>query len=119
MLNCVMALRALGYPDDHPAVANGVQAIEDFLIEHDGQLFFQPCVSPAWDRALTCTALLDAGLPEGHPALARAADWLIANQIFEPGDWSVRNPHLEPGGWGFEFATDWSRATAATGGLHV
>ncbi len=63
MLNCVMALRALGYPDDHPAVANGVQAIEDFLIEHDGQLFFQPCVSPTWDTALTCKALLDSGMP--------------------------------------------------------
>jgi squalene-hopene/tetraprenyl-beta-curcumene cyclase len=107
MLNCVMALRALGYPDDHPAVANGVQAIEDFLIEHDGQLFFQPCVSPTWDTALTCKALLDSGLSGTHPALVRAAEWLIANQIFVPGDWSVRNPQLEPGGWAFEFANDW------------
>ena len=107
MLNCVMALRALGYPDDHPAVANGIQAIEDFLIEHDGQLFFQPCVSPTWDTALTCKALLDSGVPGTDPALVRAAEWLIANQIFEPGDWSVRNPQLEPGGWAFEFANDW------------
>ena len=107
MLNCVMALRALGYPDDHPAVANGVQAIEDFLIEHDGQLFFQPCVSPTWDTALTCKALLDSGVPATHPALVQAAEWLIANQVFAPGDWSVRNPQLEPGGWAFEFANDW------------
>jgi squalene-hopene/tetraprenyl-beta-curcumene cyclase len=107
MLNCVMALRALGYPDDHPAVAQGVQAIEDFLIEHDGQLFFQPCVSPTWDTALTCKALLDSGLTGSHPALVRAAEWLIANQIFAPGDWSVLNPDLEPGGWAFEFANDW------------
>src|SRR5262249_7012033 len=99
MLNCVMALRALGYADDHPAVARGVQAIDDFLIEHDGQLFFQPCVSPTWDTALTCKALLDSGVPETHPALVHAAEWLIANQIFKTGDWSVRNPHLEPGGW--------------------
>jgi squalene-hopene/tetraprenyl-beta-curcumene cyclase len=107
MLNCVMALRALGYPDDHPAIATGVQAIEDFLVEHDGQLFFQPCVSPTWDSALTAKALLDSGLPTDHPALVRSAEWLIANQIFEPGDWSVRNPNLEPGGWAFEFANDW------------
>lgn len=107
MLNCVMALRALGYPDDHPAVASGVQAIEDFLIEHDGQLFFQPCVSPTWDTALTGKALLDSGLPADHPALVRSAEWLIANQIFARGDWSVRNPNLEPGGWAFEFANDW------------
>jgi squalene-hopene/tetraprenyl-beta-curcumene cyclase len=107
MLNCVMALRALGYPDDHPAVARGVQAIEDFLVERDGTLFFQPCVSPTWDTALTCKALLDSGCAADHPALVRAAEWLIANQIFVPGDWSVRNPHLEPGGWAFEFANDW------------
>jgi squalene-hopene/tetraprenyl-beta-curcumene cyclase len=107
MLNCVMALRALGYADDHPAVARGVQAIEDFLIEHDGTLFFQPCVSPTWDTALTCKALLDSGCAADHPALVRAAEWLIANQIFVPGDWSVRNPRLEPGGWAFEFANDW------------
>jgi len=107
MLNCVMALRALGYADDHPAVAKGVQAIEDFLIEHQGQLFFQPCVSPTWDTALTAKALLDSGLSPDHPALVRAAEWLIANQIFVPGDWSVRNPTLEPGGWAFEFANDW------------
>ena len=71
MLNCVMALRALGYPDDHPAVANGVQAIEDFLIEHDGQLFFQPCVSPTWDTALTCKALRLGGPRDASRAGAR------------------------------------------------
>src|SRR5262249_56910163 len=66
-----------------------------------------PCVSPTWDTALTCKALLDSGVSGAHPALVRAAEWLIANQIFVPGDWSVRNPQLEPGGWAFEFANDW------------
>jgi squalene-hopene/tetraprenyl-beta-curcumene cyclase len=107
MLNCVMALRGLGYGDDHPAVRAGVQAIDDFLIESDGHLIFQPCVSPTWDTALAMRALLDAGLPASHPALRRAADWLIDNQIFVPGDWSVYNPDLDPGGWAFEFANDW------------
>lgn len=107
MLNCVMALRTLSYRDDHPAIVNGIQGIEDFLIEHQGQLFFQPCVSPTWDTALTAKALLDSDLPGTHRALVRAADWLIENQIFAPGDWSVYNPDLDPGGWAFEFANDW------------
>ena len=107
MLNCVMALRTLGYADDHPAVKNGIQAIDDFLIEHEGHLLFQPCVSPTWDTALTMRALLDSGTPADDPALARAAEWLIDNQIFVPGDWSVYNPDLDPGGWAFEFANDW------------
>lgn len=107
MLNCVMALRVLGYPDDHPAIRNGIQAIDDFLIADGDSLMMQPCVSPTWDTALMAKALLDSGLAPDHPALLRAADWLIANQIFRPGDWSVYNPDLEPGGWAFEFANDW------------
>jgi squalene-hopene/tetraprenyl-beta-curcumene cyclase len=107
MLNCVMALKTLGFALDHPAVRKGIQAIDDFLIDHDGQLLFQPCVSPTWDTALTMKALLDSGVASDHPALRRGADWLIANQIFRPGDWSVYNPTLEPGGWAFEFANDW------------
>jgi squalene-hopene/tetraprenyl-beta-curcumene cyclase len=107
MINSVMALRALGYPDDHPAIANGVQAMDDFLVERDGQLLFQPCVSPTWDTALAAKALLDSGTDSDHPALVRAAEWLIANQIFKPGDWSIYNPRLDAGGWAFEFANDW------------
>jgi len=107
MINSVMALRALGYRDDHPAVAKGTAAMDDFLIEHDQHLFFQPCVSPTWDTALASKALLDSGLSSEHPALVRAADWLISNQIFRLGDWSVYNPNLEAGGWAFEFANDW------------
>lgn len=107
MLNCVMALRALGFSDDHPAVAQGLTAIDDFLIENEGHLLFQPCVSPTWDTALAARALLDSGLRPDHPALIRAADWLIRNQIFARGDWSIRNPDLDPGGWAFEFANDW------------
>ena len=107
MVNSVMALRALGYPDDHTAVAKGIQAIEDFVIEEGGELFFQPCVSPTWDTALAAKALLDSGIEPDDPALERAAQWLIENQIFKGGDWQVKNPDLEPGGWAFEFANDW------------
>src|SRR5262249_34208200 len=107
MLNCVMALRALGYSADHPAVTRGVQAIDDFVMAAGDESFFQPCVSPTWDTALAAKALLDSGIDADHPALTRAADWLTAHQILKPGDWSVHNPGLEPGGWAFEFANDW------------
>ena len=107
MINSVMALRVLGYADDHPAVAKGIQAIEDFVIEEGDQLFYQPCVSPTWDTALAAKALLDSGTPSDDPALRRAAEWLLENQIFNGGDWQVKNPDLEPGGWAFEFANDW------------
>jgi squalene-hopene/tetraprenyl-beta-curcumene cyclase len=107
MINCVMSLRALGYPDSHPAIVKGLQAIDDFVMANGDALFFQPCVSPTWDTALMAKALVESGLRPDHPALVRAAEWLIAQQIFGPGDWSVYNPQLEPGGWAFEFANDW------------
>jgi len=106
MINSVMALKVLGYADTHPAIVKGIQAIDDFVATDGDTSFFQPCVSPTWDTALASKALLDSGLAADHPALQRAADWLIANQIRKPGDWKIYNPGLEPGGWAFEFAND-------------
>jgi len=59
-----------------------------------------------WDTALALIALSDAGVPADHPALARAADWLLGEEVTTSGDWSVARPHLAPGGWAFEFAND-------------
>jgi len=66
----------------------------------------EACQSPVWDTALAAIALADAGLPEDHPALRRAADWLLAEEVRVRGDWAVARPQLEPGGWAFEFAND-------------
>ena len=88
-------------------MASGVAGVDDFLVECEGTLMYQPCVSPNWDTALAARALLDAGCDPADPALARAGEWLVAKQIFRPGDWRVYNPALEPGGWAFEFANDW------------
>ncbi len=107
MLNSVLALHAVGFAPDHPAMVSGVHGVDDFLVECEGTLMYQPCVSPNWDTALAARALLDAGMEPTHPALARAGEWLVANQIFRSGDWAVQRPRLEPGGWAFEFANDW------------
>src|SRR5262245_29543286 len=66
----------------------------------------EACQSPVWDTVLAMIALADAGLPADHPALAKAADWLLAEEITGPGDWQVRRPELAPGGWAFEFDND-------------
>jgi squalene-hopene/tetraprenyl-beta-curcumene cyclase len=52
------------------------------------------------------TALLDAGVAPDDPALVRAADWMLGEEIRGGGDWQVRRPDLAPGGWAFEFAND-------------
>src|SRR5262249_25376132 len=51
--------------------------------------------------------LSDAGLPADHPALERGAEWLLGEEIRQPGDWAIRRPNLPPGGWAFEFQNDW------------
>jgi squalene-hopene/tetraprenyl-beta-curcumene cyclase len=42
----------------------------------------------------------------GHPALWRAADWLLAKEVRRKGDWSVKRPNTEPSGWAFEYSNE-------------
>jgi squalene-hopene/tetraprenyl-beta-curcumene cyclase len=106
----LLALHLLGYPLDHPCVRAGIAGLEGFVVREDtaqGPVRrIEACQSPVWDTALALTALLDAGVPAEDPMVARAADWLVAEEITVSGDWSVRRPGLAPGGWAFEFAND-------------
>src|SRR5581483_2062015 len=77
--------------------------LDDLLIEENGAVRIQPCVSPVWDTAIAAIALADAGLPSFHPALMSSARWLLSKEIRRPGDWAVRRPGVEPSGWAFEY----------------
>jgi squalene-hopene/tetraprenyl-beta-curcumene cyclase len=77
-----------------------------FLIDEGERLRPEACQSPVWDTALAVLALRDAGVPADHPALRRAGEWLLGEEVTVEGDWSVRVPDLAPGGWAFEFAND-------------
>jgi squalene-hopene/tetraprenyl-beta-curcumene cyclase len=106
----ILALHLLGYPLEHPAVAAGIQGLEGFLIREDTDegavRRLEACQSPVWDTCLAVTALLDAGVATDDPAVVRAAQWLLDEEISVKGDWSVRRPSLAPAGWAFEFAND-------------
>ncbi|MFD7297975.1 squalene--hopene cyclase [Streptomyces sp. NPDC059897] len=103
----VIALHLLGYDLEHPVLKAGLASLDRFAVwREDGARMIEACQSPVWDTCLATIALADAGLPADHPALVRAAEWMIAEQIDRPGDWSVRKPQLEPGGWAFEFDND-------------
>ncbi len=102
----LLALKHLGYPADHPVIAKGLQGFETFAIEDEEIFYTQACLSPTWDTALAMIALLDSGLPPDHPALFKAAFWLLKEQIVVGGDWQVKNKAGEPGGWAFEFEND-------------
>ena len=106
----LLALHLMGYPLDHPAVATGIRGLDGFILREatpDGVVRrLEACQSPVWDTALAAIALLDAGVDSADPALVRAADWLLGEEIRTSGDWAVRRPDVEPGGWAFEFAND-------------
>jgi len=103
MMNSLMALKCLGYPLSHPSVRKGLEAVHRFAIEDARTLRLQSCVSPVWDTANTCLALLESGLDGNNPALEKAREWLWTKQARVKGDWAVKNPKAEPGGWFFEF----------------
>ncbi|MGL4463331.1 MAG: squalene--hopene cyclase, partial [Planctomycetia bacterium] len=103
MVYTIIALRCLGYADDSTEMKWAEKQLEDLVVDDEKMLRIQPCVSPIWDTALAMIALADAGLPEDHPGLVEAADWLLAHEIRQPGDWSLSTPGVEPSGWPFEY----------------
>jgi squalene-hopene/tetraprenyl-beta-curcumene cyclase len=106
----LIALHLLGYGLDHPVIKRGLAGLDRFTITEagpDGPVRrLEACQSPVWDTVLAIVALADAGVPPDHPALARAAAWLLEEEVPGPGDWQVRRPGLPPGGWAFEFDND-------------
>jgi squalene-hopene/tetraprenyl-beta-curcumene cyclase len=103
----LIALHLLGYDLQHPVMRAGLDSLDRFTVRReDGARMVEACQSPVWDTCLATIALADAGLPADHPALVKAADWMLAEEIVRPGDWAVRRPRLQPGGWAFEFHND-------------
>ena len=113
----LMALHLGGYAIEHPVMRRGLEGLERFMVEDrddargvgapaGASRRLEACQSPVWDTALAVVALSDGGLPREHPALERAAQWLLGEEVRVRGDWAVTRPRLEPGGWAFEFEND-------------
>jgi squalene-hopene/tetraprenyl-beta-curcumene cyclase len=109
MLNSLIALKALGYPDQHPEVVRAERKLKELEHETADEVWIEPCLSPVWDTAIVTMALGESGLPANHPCLNRAAQWLIDKEIRFRGDWQYKNPApVEPSGWAFEFENKWN-----------
>jgi squalene-hopene/tetraprenyl-beta-curcumene cyclase len=106
MMNSIFALMAVGHGPDDPLTLREIKEFSRFEIEEQDTIRMQPCVSPVWDTCIAMVALEEAGLPADHPALVKAAEWLLSKQVLGPGDWQVKNKDAEPGGWAFEFRND-------------
>ncbi len=109
MLNALIALKALGYPDDHPEVRRAEHELKKLEHETEHSLRIEPCFSPVWDSAIVAIALRESGIPAEHPKLVRSAHWLMDKEIRFRGDWIHKNPaDVDPSGWVFEFNNKWN-----------
>jgi squalene-hopene/tetraprenyl-beta-curcumene cyclase len=106
MVNSVMAMRCLGYDDQHPVIARTLEKLEQLEIEEDGRIRLQPCLSPVWDTALAVNALREAGLPPQSRELVDVGRWLVSKEVRKPGDWQIRVPGVAVSGWYFQFQNE-------------
>jgi len=102
MIYSVVALHCLGYEKDSAEMHWAYRQLDELLIEEEGKVRIQPCVSPVWDTAISALALSDASTPEVLPALQKSTRWLLEKEVRSAGDWQVRRPGIEPSGWHFQ-----------------
>ncbi len=115
MLNCLIALRALGYSKRNPVYAKAQKDFAGLFVDDPDDFRIQPCLSPVWDTAINIISLAESGVSPEHPALQKAADWLVSKEVRIRGDWAVNNPHPEASGWAFEYNNVYYPDTDDTG----
>ena len=103
MLNAIIALKTLGYPDYDLLLQKAVRDFTGLFVDDPEDFRIQPCLSPIWDTAINVIALAESGLSAEHPAIVRAAEWLASKEVRIKSDWAVKNRHHEASGWAFEF----------------
>lgn len=102
----LIALNLEGMAVEHPVMRRGIAGMQRFTLADGEGVRFLACMSPVWDTAWAIRALRAAGFPGSHPAIARATDWLLSEQIRGGGDWQVRCGLRDSFGWAFEFDND-------------
>jgi squalene-hopene/tetraprenyl-beta-curcumene cyclase len=105
MVNSVLMYDVLGVPADDPRAKVARESIEGLLVVKGDEAYCQPCLSPVWDTALACHALLEAGSETAERAALDGLAWLKPLQILNvAGDWAAQRPDVRPGGWAFQYA---------------
>jgi squalene-hopene/tetraprenyl-beta-curcumene cyclase len=104
MANALMMFDCLGYAPDHPDRITAASALRKLVVHAGDRSYVQPCLSPVWDTALACHALMDVGDDRMTPSIRRGLDWLQSKQVLDQvGDWAATRPGLRPGGWAFQY----------------
>jgi squalene-hopene/tetraprenyl-beta-curcumene cyclase len=102
MANACLMFDVLG---EHDKAKIARASLDKLLVIKDDEAYCQPCVSPVWDTALACHALLETGDPQAMAQACRGLEWLKPLQVLDvEGDWIARRSGLRPGGWAFQYA---------------
>jgi squalene-hopene/tetraprenyl-beta-curcumene cyclase len=102
----LVALACRGHGPESPYLRRGIEGWKRFVVEEDDRLRPEACQSPVWDTCLAVVALRAAGVSADEPALHKAGEWLLQEEVRARGDWALRLPGTEPGGWSFEYDND-------------
>lgn len=109
MLNCLIALKALGYADDHPEVVRAEQELKKLEHETPDRVWLEPCFSPVWDTSIIHICLHAADVPAEDPRMMKTTEWLLDKELRFRGDWQFKNPaDVESSGWAFEYENQWN-----------
>ena len=109
MLNSLIALKVLGYADNHPQVLRAEKELKRLEHETADSVRIEPCFSPVWDTAIVAICLRESGVPAEDPRMKKCASWLMDKEIRLRGDWYHKNPvDVEPSGWVFEYNNQWN-----------
>ncbi len=104
MANAAMMFDCLGHSPDHPGYGSALASLRKLLVLDGERSYCQPCLSPVWDTALACHALMEVEDIRLEATIRQALDWLETKQVLEVvGDWASARPGLRPGGWAFQF----------------
>jgi squalene-hopene/tetraprenyl-beta-curcumene cyclase len=110
MVYILVALRVMGWADDHPFIKKAHKDLDDLMIidEEKRQIRIQPCFSPIWDTGIAAYALTEAGMDHRDAPMDRCARFLLGKECRQPVDWvdNVRKK-VEPSGWFFEYNNPW------------
>src|SRR5205814_3500992 len=81
MLNCLIALRSLGYSKTNPVYAKAERDFAELFVDDSEDFRIQPCLSPIWDTAINIISLPESRVAPDDPNLQKAAEWLVNKEV--------------------------------------
>ena len=96
MLNAMMALRALGYPDTHPSCRKPTATSPGSSWMTQGIFGSNPASLPSGTAQSPPSPSPNPACAKNHPALEKSAAWLEKKEVRFKGDWAVHVPGWNP-----------------------